>query len=408
MFRLWDEERGAGSRVLRRETLRRLGGAEQIVRDHVDEALTGLTAEEKDLAAQMFDHLVTPSGTKIAHEVGDLAEYAGATEGDLLPVLSKLGTERILRSVSDNGRHGTGYEIFHDVLAEPVLAWKAAHEVRRERELEAAEAERRHKRLLRLLAVAVAALLVMAGVTVFAVTQWSKARSQARLAHGRELAGEAVAELNVDPLDSLALALRSAQVRRTSQTEDVLREALVANRERAILPNDGPVRAVTFSPNGALVLTASADGTARLWRPDGTPVRTFAHRGPVTVATFSPDASLVLTASDDHTARIWRTATGKAIATLPHRGRVTDASFSPDGSQVVTASADRSLRVWSVPAGKLLRVIRLAGTPEERDVQSRRPAHPDDQRVDRRARVSMRGSSLPPPEDSFARCLPTA
>ena len=77
----------AGSRVLRRETLRRLGGAEQIVRDHVDEALTGLTAEEKDLAARMFDHLVTPSGTKIAHEVGDLAEYAGATEGDLLPVL---------------------------------------------------------------------------------------------------------------------------------------------------------------------------------------------------------------------------------------------------------------------------------------------------------------------------------
>ena len=97
------------------------------------------------------------------------------------------------------------------MLAEPVLAWKAAHEAQREREREAAEAERRHKRLLRLLAVAAAALLVMAGVTVFAVTQWSKARSQARLAHGRELAGEAVAELNVDPLDSLALALRSAQ-----------------------------------------------------------------------------------------------------------------------------------------------------------------------------------------------------
>ena len=188
----------------------------------------------------MFDHLVTPSGTKIAHEVGDLAEYAGATEADLLPVLSKLGTERILRSVSDDGRDGTGYEIFHDVLAEPVLAWKAAHEVRRERELEAAEAERRHKRLLQLLAVAAAALLVMAGVTVFAVTQWSKARSQARLAHGRELAGEAVAELNVDPLDSLALALRSAQVRRTSQTEDVLREALVASPRAGDPPERRP------------------------------------------------------------------------------------------------------------------------------------------------------------------------
>ena len=81
----WDEEAAPARASL--ETLSRLGGAEQIVRDHVDEALTGLTAEEKDIAARMFDHLVTPSGAKIAHEVGDLAEYAGTTEGDLLPVL---------------------------------------------------------------------------------------------------------------------------------------------------------------------------------------------------------------------------------------------------------------------------------------------------------------------------------
>ena len=33
MQRLWDEERSAGSRTLRLETLERLGGAEQIVRD---------------------------------------------------------------------------------------------------------------------------------------------------------------------------------------------------------------------------------------------------------------------------------------------------------------------------------------------------------------------------------------
>ena len=154
MYRLWEEERSAGSRVLRLETLRRLGDAEQIVRDHVDEALTGLTGEEKDLVARMLDHLVTPSGAKIAHEVVDLAEYAGAPEADVLPVLAKLGDERILRSVSGNGRAGAGYEIYHDVLAQPVLAWKAGHEIQREREREAAEAERRHRRLVRLLAAA--------------------------------------------------------------------------------------------------------------------------------------------------------------------------------------------------------------------------------------------------------------
>ena len=36
---------------------------------------------------RMFDHLVTPSGTKIAHEAGDLAMYARTGEADVLPVL---------------------------------------------------------------------------------------------------------------------------------------------------------------------------------------------------------------------------------------------------------------------------------------------------------------------------------
>jgi WD40 repeat protein len=363
MYRLWDAELSTGSHVLRLETLSRLGGAEQIVRDHVEEALTGLTAEEKDLAARMLDHLVTPSGAKIAHEVVDLARYADASETDVLPVLVTLGNERILRSVSGNGRRGTGYEIYHDVLAEPVLAWKAGHESQREREREAVETERRHRRLVRLLAAAVVALVLMAGVTVFAVAEWNKARSQARLAHGRELTGKALAALNVDPLESMALALESAKLRRTSEAEAILRQALAANRERAILPSDGPVRTVAYNRDGSLVLTASGDGTARLWLPDGTLVHTLASGGPLAGASFSPDGSLVVSASADHTARIWRTATGMPVAILRHGSAVNSASFDGSGSRVVTASTDRTVRVWSAPEGKPLLVIHLAATP---------------------------------------------
>src|SRR5207253_10821496 len=116
----------------------------------VEGALTALTPPEKDVAASMFDHLVTPSGTKIAQEVGDLAKYAGLQESELLPILSRLGNERILRPTAGNGARGTRYEIFHDVLAEPVLAWKANRELERATQ----EAARRHRRLLRIVGVA--------------------------------------------------------------------------------------------------------------------------------------------------------------------------------------------------------------------------------------------------------------
>ena len=101
--------------------------------------IVGLFA--KDVAALLFDHLVTPSGTKIAHEAADLAKYAGATQSDVMPVLAKLGEERILRSVEGSGGRDSRYEIFHDVLAEPVLAWKASHETSRALEA-AAEVEK--------------------------------------------------------------------------------------------------------------------------------------------------------------------------------------------------------------------------------------------------------------------------
>ena len=68
MQRLWDVERGAGSSTLRAETLDALGGAGQIVADHLERAIEALTSAQREIAARLFDHLVTPSGTKIAHQ----------------------------------------------------------------------------------------------------------------------------------------------------------------------------------------------------------------------------------------------------------------------------------------------------------------------------------------------------
>jgi hypothetical protein len=129
MTRLWDEELRGGSRVLRQETLARLGGAERIVRTHLDKTLGALPASERQAAAGMFHYLVTPSGTKIAHTARDLAEYTHTNEKQLTPVLEKMSASgiRILRPVApppDQLDAPTRYEIFHDVLAPAMLDWR--------------------------------------------------------------------------------------------------------------------------------------------------------------------------------------------------------------------------------------------------------------------------------------------
>ena len=73
------------------------------------------------------------------------------------------------------------------------------------------------------------------------------------------------------------------------------------------------------------------------------------HKGAVWSASFSRDGARIVTASDDNTARAWDAASGKEIAALKgHEGIVTSASLSPDGARIVTASDDNTARVWDV------------------------------------------------------------
>ena len=117
MERIWEEERAGGSYVLRAATLAELGGAGRIVQQHLERALANLDAPEQELVARLFHQLVTPSGTKIAHGVGDLSRYAGESPERLEDVLHALSDERVVRALPAKNGGGPRYEIYHDVLA---------------------------------------------------------------------------------------------------------------------------------------------------------------------------------------------------------------------------------------------------------------------------------------------------
>jgi WD40 repeat protein len=356
--RLWDAERESGSDTLRLETLLTLGGAEAVVREHLDRALAGLGSEQKDVAASIFDHLVTPSGTKIAHRAADLAEYASVDEAELGSVLETLGHERILRAVDSANGGGARYEIFHDVLADAVLAWRSERRLERERQ----EAARKHRRLLVIATAALIALALTAAVAVFALTQRSQARDQARRAHARELDATALASLATDPQQSLKEASSAAQLSPGVQAEDVLRRTLLASRLRAVLPAEGPVTSALYSQDGRLLLTASTDGKARIYDAGTHRLLNVLDAGsPLAGAVFDPSGRLVVTEGKDGAARLWLASTGKQLRVFQHRGAVRSAAFSPDGTMLATTGVDRTVRLWGLPSGTPAAVIHEPG-----------------------------------------------
>jgi WD40 repeat protein len=254
MQRLWDVERASGSSTLRAATLADLGGAGQVVADHLERAIDALTQEQQALAAVLFDHLVTPSGTKIAHEASDLAQFTGKPETEVRPVLASLVDSRIIRT-DEGGR----YEIFHDVLAAAVVGWTVRH--RSEQAL--ATERRRRRRAIGIAAIAVATTIVLAAIAVFAIAQRERAQNRARDAQARRLDASSTAILPTDPELGLLLASESARLSPGPTSEEAVRAALLASTLRGVLNLGEPVREVDFAPN--VVGAVGTGGRLRLW-----------------------------------------------------------------------------------------------------------------------------------------------
>jgi hypothetical protein len=175
LTRLWLREAEEGSRRLRVSTLEALGGPQQIVRTHLNDALDGLPTDQQEVAAAAFHHLVTPSGSKIGHSLADLANYTRFSEPRVRAVLAALAAPqaRIVRPVPapPGLDEEPRYEIFHDVLAPAILGWRAQWAARQQAEAAARrQLEQRARRWRRnqALAAVLVAVLVAGGAALAA------------------------------------------------------------------------------------------------------------------------------------------------------------------------------------------------------------------------------------------------
>jgi WD40 repeat protein len=113
--------------------------------------------------------------------------------------------------------------------------------------------------------------------------------------------------------------------------------------------------ACTVTPDGRHVVSASWDGTLKVWElGSGRAVATLAgHTFVVRACAVTPDGRHVVSASADRTLKVWELGSGRAVATLAgHTSSVTACAVTPDGQHVVSASADRTLKVWELGSGR--------------------------------------------------------
>jgi WD40 repeat protein len=128
-------------------------------------------------------------------------------------------------------------------------------------------------------------------------------------------------------------------------------------KELDVFKSGGLPRRVAFAPDGKHAVAAyagSGNNLIRLWDVDEhKELRRFeGHRGEVTALAFLPNGRSFLSASHDGTLRLWDVNSGKEQRRFEHRGGAYDVAVSPDGHRALSAGfSDRRVRLWDLGDG---------------------------------------------------------
>lgn len=138
----------------------------------------------------------------------------------------------------------------------------------------------------------------------------------------------------------------------------------------ATLVHDSEVKSIALSYDGLLLASGTRSGTIYVWNLGDNKQKYIlkGHSDSINDITFSPNGALIATASNDETAGVWDTKTGIELSKLTSRqlqlpqytqGPVNKVAFSPDGNMLATGTRSlyEHIRLWDVRTGKQFAII---------------------------------------------------
>ncbi|HRI66821.1 MAG TPA: hypothetical protein PK156_21390, partial [Polyangium sp.] len=321
------------------------------------------------------DHLVSGDGGRTLRTEKELGRHFSSTE--LQSILRVLEGAAILHAASHQGSRY--FEIGHDWLARKVFERRQLREQEEQRkrqdaaQKQALDKLRRERRILAGITVGALVALAFAIVGSFLILDAKKRADEAQLeakkaaliAQRREIdARDASILAGVRELSSrgkltwamkLLPEVQMPAIRRgwVALASDLLAGSAL---ESTLEGHTASLTTAYFSPDGKRILTASVDGTARIWDLERktSPLVLSGHTEGLISAVWSHDGKRVLTTALDGTARIYDSnGSADAVVLGADKPTILHAEFSPDDTRIVTANRDGFVRMYATNASAL-------------------------------------------------------
>ncbi|MEH1813763.1 MAG: caspase family protein [Nostoc sp.] len=112
------------------------------------------------------------------------------------------------------------------------------------------------------------------------------------------------------------------------------------------------VTSVSVSPKEPLIVSGSKDKTVRLWKLDGTLVKTMTHDDAVYSVNFSLDGQYIVSGGDDKKVKLWK-KDGTPLGSVTEDQNIYFVNFSPD-NKIIYTMEDGTVKLWKYHSSKII------------------------------------------------------